>query len=231
MTEPSLEQRLESSQHALQALEHKALRKKQLLVPVKPTSSKPVKPTYSKVVLTKKDNFLEIYIPPKGFSRTLLPLIGAAGFWNVCSVSILIKEFSSVGFIIIPFLGAGLLLILGVLWECFGQVWLHIDQEKISVEYELLGIRIPYPSPTSRNQIFKLERTLSFSDSDSQGNQLEVRPQINIWAGTKRFSIGVGGSISEVEIDWLANELSDWLGLPIIEALYNPLPTWAWKRK
>ncbi|MBD0264795.1 MAG: serine/threonine protein kinase, partial [Tolypothrix sp. Co-bin9] len=42
MTEPSLEQRLESANHALQALEHETLRKKQLLVPVKPQDSKVV---------------------------------------------------------------------------------------------------------------------------------------------------------------------------------------------
>ena len=227
MTEPSLEQRLQSSQHALQALEQEMLRKKQPLVPAKPTSSKLGKPTYSKVVLTKKDNFLEIYIPPKGFSRESLPLIGMAVFWNVVSVSLLIvlKEL-----ILILFCGPGVLFILGVLWECFGQVWLRIDQKKISVEYEQLGIRYNYPSPAPRNQIFKLERTLSFydsvpnSDSSSKRSYIEIKPQINIWAGTKKFSIGVNGSISEVEIDWLANELSNWLGLPITEVFYNPIP-------
>ena len=227
MTEPSLEQRLESSQDALQALEQETLRKKQLLAPVKPTSPKPVKPTYSKVVLTKKNNFLEIYIPPKGFSRESLPLIGITVLCNLSMVGVLSLEIS---LITIMFFGIGLLLILAVMWECFGQVWLRIDQEKISVEYEQLGIRFHYPSPAPRNQVFKLERTLSFYDRDSEGNHLEIKPQINIWAGTKKFSIGVNGSISEIEIDWLANELSDWLGLQITEAFHNPLPNWAWRK-
>ncbi len=151
MTEPSLEQRLESSQHALQALEHETLRKKKLLVPAKPISSK--------IVLTKKDNFLEIYIPPKGFSRELLPLIGITLFWNVCVWGVPIGE---MGFIAIAFIGPGLLLILWVLLVCFGQVWLHIDQEKIFVEYKLLGIRFNYPSPTSRDQVARLEISPGF---------------------------------------------------------------------
>ena len=51
----------------------------------------------------------------------------------------------------------------------------------------------------------------------SEGGRIEVKPQINIWAGTKKFRIGGGGLLSEIELDWLANELSDWLALPIIQ--------------
>jgi hypothetical protein len=40
---------------------------------------------------------------------------------------------------------------------------------------------------------------------------------INIWAGTKKFTIGGGGLLSEIELDWLAYELSDWLSLQLIQ--------------
>ncbi len=76
ITEPSLEQRLASADHALQALEQETPQNQPipLLVPVKPENSK--------VVLIKNPNLLKIYIPPKGFTLKLLPIIGFAVIWN-----------------------------------------------------------------------------------------------------------------------------------------------------
>lgn len=216
MTEPALEQRLASANHALQTLEHEALRKKQLPVPTKPADSR--------VILTKKHDLLEICIPPKGFSIDLLPLIGFAIIWNgflVFWYSISISTWSSGGwfaaFFALGHLGVGLWLILQILFALFGQVWLYLDQEKISLRYQIFGLRYYRPRPASRHQVIKLERTQTSYKRDSEGDRIEVKPQINIWAGTKKFRIGGGGLLSEIELDWLANELSDWLGLPIIQ--------------
>ncbi|NET60179.1 MAG: hypothetical protein F6K47_29760 [Symploca sp. SIO2E6] len=63
----------------------------------------------------------------------------------------------------------------------------------------------------------KLERTQTTYKKGYKGRMIEVKPQINIWAGTKKFGIGGDGLLSEIELDWLANELSDWLGLPVIK--------------
>ncbi|MBD2606994.1 serine/threonine protein kinase, partial [Scytonema hofmannii FACHB-248] len=88
---------------------------------------------------------------------------------------------------------------------------------KISLRYQLFGFKYHRPRPASRHQILKLERTQTTYKRDSEGNRIEVKPQINIWAGTKKFGIGGSGLLSEIELDWLANELSDWLGLPVIQ--------------
>ncbi|MBD2609651.1 serine/threonine protein kinase, partial [Scytonema hofmannii FACHB-248] len=88
---------------------------------------------------------------------------------------------------------------------------------KISLRYQLFGFKYHRPRPASRHQILKLERTQTTYKKDSEGNRIEVKPQVNIWAGTKKFGIGGGGLLSEIELDWLANELSDWLGLPVIK--------------
>jgi serine/threonine protein kinase len=216
MTEPSLEQRLESANHALQALEHETLRKKQLLVPVRPQDSR--------VILTKNHNLLEIYIPPKGFSLGLLPVIGFAIIWNgflVFWYSIALSTWSSGGwfaaFFALLHVGVGIWLILQILFAFFGKVWFQLDQEKISLRYQLFGFKYHRPRPASRHQILKLERTQTTYKRDSEGSRIEVKPQINIWAGTKKFGIGGGGLLSEIELDWLANELSDWLGLPVTQ--------------
>jgi len=216
MTEPSLEQRIESANHALQALDHETLRKKRLPVPVKPVDSK--------VILTKKSNLLEICIPPKGFSINLLPMIGFAIIWNGFLVNwyaMAITSWSDGGwfaaFFALIHVGVGLWLILQILFAFFGRVLLHIDQEKISLRYQLFGLRYHRPPTASRHQVTKLERTQTYFKRDSQGSREEVKPQMNIWAGTQKFRIGGGGLLSKIELDWLANELSDWLGLPIIQ--------------
>ena len=215
MTETALEKRLALAQNALEALEHETLQNKQLLVSVQPTDSK--------VVLTKKDNLLEIYIPPQGFSLELLPNIGFAIVWNgflVFWYANALSNWSTGGsfaaFFGLLHVGVGLWLILGIMFVFFGQVWFYIDQDNISLEYQLFGLRYHRPSPASLDQVTKLERTQTSYKKDSEGVRVEVKPQINIWAGTKKFSIGGGGLLTEIELDWLANELSDWLGLPII---------------
>jgi hypothetical protein len=64
---------------------------------------------------------------------------------------------------------------------------------------------------------------------DSEGGIVEVPPELKIWAkqGTKTSYYRIGQSLnsdSEIaflgllttqEVDWLAQELSDWLKLPI----------------
>jgi len=216
MTEPAIEQRLESAQQALHALEHETSRKSSRLALVKPADSR--------VVLTKTPNFLEICIPPKGFSLELVPTIGFAIVWNGFLVNwyaIALSTWSSGGwfaaFFALLHVGVGLWLILQILFAFWGQVWLHIGQEQISLRYELLGFTYHRPRPASKLQISKLEKTQTTFKRDSEGSRIEVKPQINIWAGTKKFRVGGGGLLSEIELDWLASELSDWLSLPIIQ--------------
>jgi hypothetical protein len=221
---------LESASHALQTLEQETLHKKQPLVPVRPQDSK--------IVLTKNRNLLEIYIPPKGFSLELLPLIGITIIWNAIIWNAIIFDIFLPNWSIFLSYGYGgwfnaflaLLLLIGVglivqiLFAFFGQIWFCLDQEKISLRYQLFVFKYYYPRPASRKQIWKLERTQTTYKPDGKGKYTKytkVEPQINIWTKTKwlvppKFEFGGGGLVSEIELDWLANELSDWLGLPVI---------------
>jgi hypothetical protein len=73
----------------------------------------------------------------------------------------------------------------------------------------LFGIKHFHPSPSSRQNIQRLER------SKDKSNQ----PCLTIWAGTKKYEILTGEfyffPVTPPELHWLAYELSDWLGLPI----------------
>lgn len=215
MIEPSLERRLKSASHALQAMEKQELREDLSVVKTRPADSR--------VVLTKKHDYLEIFIPPKGFSLDLLPMIGFAVIWNgflVMWYSNAILSWSSGGwfaaFFALGHLGVGLWLLLQILFALFGQIGLRLDQEQISLRYQLFGLKYHRPRPAPRHRIIKLERTHTSHRRDSERQSMEVKPQINIWAGTKKFRIGGGGLLSETELEWLAYELSNWLELPII---------------
>ena len=215
ITQPSLERRLKSANDALEALESQTLQKKPALVPAKPIDTK--------VILTKDNNRLEIYIPPKGFSIDLLPTIVFATIWNGFLVnwySHAISSWSSFGWFMAFFamghLGVGIWLILQILFTIFGKTLLHLDREKIALKYQLFGLNYHRPRPTARALIIKLEQTETAYKKDSEGGRVKVKPKINIWAGIKKFSIGGKGLLSEIELDWLAHELSEWLNLPII---------------
>jgi len=221
MTEPALEQRLESAHKALEVLENGIIRQPLTLVPVKPQGSK--------VVLVKDYDLLEVHIPPKGFTIGLLPKIGAViwcGFvviWYAAALAAGSTGGWLAAFFSLGYLGVGLWLVLGILFALFGHVRLCLTQEQISLRYELFFIKYFWPRPASRHQIMKLERTrLAY-----KRGQIKIKPQINIWAGNKKFGIGgigIGyhdqfsggdGLLTEIELDWLAHELSDWLDLPV----------------
>ncbi len=90
-----------------------------------------------------------------------------------------------------------------------GKKKLYIDNDTIYLIYELFGIKRLYPSPSSRQDILRLERS---KDTYNQ-------PSLTIWAGTKKYDIFTGEfyffPVTPPELDWLAYELSDWLDLPI----------------
>ena len=223
LTQPSLERRLKSANEALKALENETPRKK--------SGSIPPKPTNSRVILTKNNERIEICIPSKGFSFDLLFPIGFAISWNSFLVNwyfTIINNWTSESLSMILFsivhLGVGVWLTVDILFALFGKIWLSIDQEMIALKYQLFGFKYRHPSPALRNEITKLELTKSYFKQGAEGEKIEVKPKINVWAGTKKFVIGKSlpgstssGLLCQSELDWLAYELSEWLDLPITQ--------------
>ncbi len=76
------------------------------------------------------------------------------------------------------------------MFNLFGKICLSVNREKISLEYCLFGFKFNYPSSASREQISKLEINKAYLKKDSEGGEVKVKPQICIWAGTKKFVIG-----------------------------------------
>jgi hypothetical protein len=216
LTEPSADLRLKSASQALKALEKSNLRKSGL--------ARVAKPAGSKVRVTNTRQMFEILIPPRGFHVGLIPSIAFAIAWNsflVMWYGIAFLTWNSGGWFSALFaichLSVGLGLIWSILFTLLGKVRLRITQSEIFIRSEILGLRC-FPSLTAaRENITKIELCPLSYNRDSEGGNVAVPPQINIWAGTKKFSLGGGDSLTPPELDWLAQELSYWLNLPIVQ--------------
>lgn len=210
MTAPSLNRRIVTAREALQLLEQPS----QNLIVKQPTSSK--------VVLTKDLNALEILIPPMGFNLAIFGLSLFAIAWNsfiflwtgaVLSapfpINLVFALFS------LPFWGAGIGMVTMILFGLFGRVRLCLNQQQVALTYELFGLKYHRPRPAKRQDINKLEYTRTTFVKDSEGDRVEIKPQINLWAGTRKYELRGQELLTTPELDWLARELSNWLGMPI----------------
>lgn len=87
----------------------------------------------------------------------------------------------------------------------------RIDTKYIAFWHEIWGI--PFARRfAGRQHIRKLVYTKRYYQSTSDG-QVPVHPRIQVWTGVQKFELGE--LLSPPEQDWLVQELSDWLDLPI----------------
>lgn len=212
LTEPSLDLRLQSAKQAREALET-------------PRTLAKGQPVGSKVQLTQTRQTLEIVIPPRGFHFGLIPTIGFAIAWNsflVMWYGMALMGWSSGGWFMALFaighLSAGLWMIWVILFDLFGRVRLEITESEIFRANELFGIGI-FPLTADRRSINRIDRTQDTYKRDSEGGHVRVPAHLNIWAGARKFTLGGGTnyykSLTPPEIDWLAQQLSQWLDLPV----------------
>lgn len=181
------------------------------------------KPLSSKVLLRTNADFLEIFIPPAGFSNYLtvvlivmeiilsliIAMLAYGTYWATFPYKIILVLFS------FPWVGAAILLarlFFQVFFEC---TRLYIDQQKISLVRELFCFPTDITPPSQRQDISKLEYIERKLEKDSESSELTlVYPHIIIWAGEQKYNLD-RVDLSEPDLDWLASELSSWLGLPI----------------
>lgn len=207
MTQPSLDQRLTSAHQALVALEQPQHKDTAPLVVGKPTGSK--------IELTKNADSLEILIPPEGFN----PRVATTVFTALVLYRIVFNWLNTAHpgasdtindiFSLLFWLGE-IVLIWCIVFALFGRIRLQLNQEQITLTYELFGCKFNSPRPASRQDISKLKLIKkSYFDEDNE-------PHIIISAGTQEYRFGSLFLTTSLELEWLAHELSDWLGLPII---------------
>ena len=217
MTEPSTDLRLKSALQALEALLKSNLRESRLTSVTQLFGSK--------VQVTNTRQMLEILIPPCGFCPKLIGAIVIAITVNYFLVTWYGSAFANWNFggqlmtlFAICHLGLGLWSIWEILFSLLGKVRLRITQSEITRSLEILGLRCSPSLTAARQNIVKVELTRYIPEG---GESPAIPPQINIWAGTKKFTLGGDGGYSTLhtltapELEWLAQELSNWLNLPI----------------
>jgi hypothetical protein len=216
MTEPNLERRPSSAEAALKALNESEL--------TTPYTLNLVKPVGSKIQLTKNWDYFEILIPPTGFKPSMVftGLFAIAWnsfilFWTIGALSAPFPLNLPFALFSLPFWGAGFFMISTLLMGLFGNIRLRLDHQQIALLYELLGFKFHRPRPASRESITKLVYTPRHFTKDSDGDKTPVPAQLEVWAGVKKYPLTVnsGAIQSEAELEWLAHELSDWLGMEI----------------
>ncbi len=217
MIEPSLEQRLSSAEQAIAALEKP-----------QPTTNLPTlfvgKPDGSKIQLNKNGDSLEIIVPPAGFDPSIVFTGLFAIVWNsfilFWTIGVLSAPFPvNIPFALfsLPFWGAGFMMVYKLFFHLFGRICLRLNPEQIALTWELFAWKFYRPRASPRQSITKLVYIPKHFTKDSEGTRIAVPAQLDIWVGVKKYQLGsFGGAIkSEAELEWLAQELSDWLGLPI----------------
>ncbi|RUT01383.1 serine/threonine protein kinase [Dulcicalothrix desertica PCC 7102] len=191
MTQPSLDRRLHSARYAIDILE----------VPAKLVTTG-IKPSGSKIELTKNADTLEILIPPSGVDVPLtfiglFAIAWNAGIfaWTAGALSMPSPTNIALALFSLPFWGVGVFMVYWVIFCVFGKTRLRISN------------------------IDKVVYTPKHFTRDVDGEHVEVHSQLTIHAGVNEYKLKVNtGSVkSEVELEWLAHEVNDWLATDVTD--------------
>jgi hypothetical protein len=207
MTEPLAADRPASARQALEVLEH--LDRRPALIPSDAAAVPTRQPAGSRIQLHKSEQTFQVVIPARQIGvLALLPFAIAwssfVPFFTITSVGLVPFPANLVfGLFTLPFWMGGLVMVGEILYGLFGKVHLQIDTEYIRLVHEVFGLRFRRVPPSRRWDIDRLELIPRQS------------PQLNIWAGNRKYELGARIPLQEPELEWLAAELSRWLQIPV----------------
>jgi len=213
MTATSIDSRMKSASQALLALNTQNHNQENILK----FASQPI---WSKIRVRKTSQRLNITVPPRGFHLALIPMIGAALFWNSCVLPFVLVAVATGGsggwFMLLPMSGhlwIGLMMIWSILFDLFGTRRLRVDRARISLSVAIFGFKcFPYLT-APRQQIDRLDLAPLSYTKGADGERVAVPPHLNVWAGNKQFSLS-DFNLTPPEQEWLAAQLTEWLHLP-----------------
>jgi serine/threonine protein kinase len=220
LTEPGIDRRPRSATQALEALENPNLREQRLIVLAQPLNSR--------VKLTHNQQTFEAMIVPRGIDFSFIwtiifsgccVVIGLTGFVGLCLMKqtpwLLILFISAIA--LVPMTMTGGWMFWTSLLTAFGQDRLRLTESEVTLSSNLWRWRWRSPVTEARQDISTVQLTPRGYQQVSAGygtTRLQViAAEITIWIGTKKLSIGSG--LTPPELAWLAQEVSNWLNLPI----------------
>ena len=207
MTEPSLDKLLSSAGEAWISLKNPRIIDKNPLAAQRQSSA---------IKLRKTSEFIEIKIPSQGIDISLIVVLLGV----ICVMLFLIAVSDSTD---LQLLIAGFFLaatgVLKFLDSLFLEVRLRIDRQQISYSSDILGLKWNNSQPAPRQDICQLEIEQIEYTRRGTKQKLSRVSQMIIQAGNQKYQLGVKQRLSESEIEWLATELSQWLGLKLQRTL------------
>lgn len=212
MTEPLAADRPASARQALEALEH--LDRRPALIPSDAAAVPTRQPAGSRIQLHKSEQTFQVVIPARQTDvLLLLSIVSSITFSAIMLVGLVPFPGNLVfGLFMLPFWTVGLEMAGRILYGLFGKVHLQIDTEYIRLVHEVFGLRFRNVPPSRRWDIDRLELIPRHTRRDSDEDRVEVSPQLNIWAGNRKYELK---DLQEPELEWLAVELSRWLQIPV----------------
>ena len=211
MTEPSLSQRYKSTQKAINALENPVPRKKDNAL----SKEKLDKPVGSKIQFYKNIDNLEIIIPPQGFRIIQIALISVASpfalgiYLSKLNIANKLPQRNILLDINLQIFGIYFILFI-VLWCLFKTTRLQINKNRFILTYELLGTRTQWFNKKLSKQISKLELTTNLGLTDTTVNHM-----LFMKTKSQKFCLSRYANFTPEELEWLAQEISDYLDVPI----------------
>jgi serine/threonine protein kinase len=179
------------------------------------------KPQSSRIEVKKNYREIYIFIPPSGFEPAMIFIGCFAIAWNsfifFWTIGASFAPFPmNLPFLLfsLPFWAVGLFLAYGVLFPIFGKVYLVINQDTISLTQELFGYRFQITKPSPRDEIYRIGYIPKHYGKDSDGDRIEKPAKLTIYASKNEYKLE--GFASEIELEWLAQELGEWLNLPVL---------------
>jgi hypothetical protein len=193
------------------------------------TSGLWTRPIDSKVRVKSTPESLKITIPHRfsllGGAVYLILLLLCLMTTYILFLAIVLTQILSFSWFLLVIVLMLVLLGMGLLWftiNCFweallflgGHIELLITESGISLKHQLFGVVRRQVLTAYRPDIYLLEMAEDRYERVEQGTLIMRKPaQINIWAGVKKF--GFGENLTKLELEWLAQECSMWLNLPI----------------
>ena len=232
MSEPIRDRRFKSANEALQALKN----------PVKQHIDLVKQPKFRRMIMEKTPETIEVLIPASGFTPPLSVSIFVALIWNgfiaIWTIMSLIIPFPiNILFCLfsIPFWIIGWSFISSILFTLWGKTRLKITSQQISLTYECLGIKYQKPKPAARQDITAIELTGTQWRIDGDGDKIQISSSVVIWAKERAYSLdtSIGSKTTgakkiskhapeTIELNWLVQELSQWLNLPLTQKPIKP---------
>jgi serine/threonine protein kinase len=185
------------------------------------------KPYGSEVTVYKKDNLLQIKIASKtkqkffnNLKTQLRQFLPSLFFTIILLTIVAIYDLKLVAFLIPIILIFLLNLISSSLsWQLCKSFWqgeleLKITPKKVSLYQKLWGLKFKLTADAASSEISSLiRRNVTVT---MQGENVNIIPPcLVLIANHREYIITASEDVSEAELDWLAQQLSDWLRLPI----------------